>query len=168
MNPASLLRRAYARLYSAELTTAAWIDTRPVGRMFMLCWYHQGLSPRVLAAMTVPAMVLGGLSRTVFVIFASVAVSATLFARVAVKSHYILNEEDRPCPYCPVPGDRGNGGLWFDWDGGDIPPAPAPMSELDDDRIRAMAGDLDALLIRILADGPTPIPGRHVPSFPSA
>lgn len=145
------LKRLYARLYSAELTAAAWIDTRPVGRMFMLAWYHQGLRPWVPAAMTVPAMVIGHLGHITFIVAAGITVAATLFARIAAKSHFILNEEDRPCPYCPAGDDRGGtGGVWLDWDG--LPPAPAPMPDYDDERIRNWAGDADQWLAELTAD----------------
>lgn len=53
------------------------------------------------------------------------------------------------CQRCPQPEEddgRGDGGVWLDADWDDIPPAPAPMPPLAEDRIRAMTGDLDAEL----------------------
>lgn len=61
-----------------------------------------------------------------------------------------------PCPNCPQPDSddegRGGGGVWLDagWD--DIPPAPAPMDDIDDERIREWAGDIDAQMTALIEE----------------
>ncbi|ACU71787.1 hypothetical protein Caci_2878 [Catenulispora acidiphila DSM 44928] len=148
----NMLKRLYAHLYSAELSAAAWIDTRPVGRLIQLSWCHQGLRPWILSGFTVVFIALKRPDMTGLAVTTAVMLPAIAFARIAAKSHYILNEEDRACPYCPPRSDGdGRGGVWLNL-GDDIPPAPAPMAEYDDQQIRDWAEDLDGQLAALIAD----------------
>lgn len=144
MNPLTLLQYAAARIYSAELSAAAWFDTCRVARLFPLAWVHQGVRPWLPTGIAVAVLALGHPGRTATAAIIIVCGAATVFSRIAAKSHYVLNEEDRPCPYCPKGEEPGNGGLWLDWDNNQPPSAPLPMADYDDEQIRAMAGDLDA------------------------
>lgn len=148
MNPVNALRRAYARLYSAELSAAAWLDTRRIGRLAPLAWVHQGIRPWVPAVFATIAITASHPSRNDTAIIVAAALAAVAFSRIAVKSHYILNEEDRPCPYCPTRDDGdGRGGIWLDLDDDGptpIPAAPGPIADYSDEQIAAMAGDIDA------------------------
>jgi len=145
VNPLMVAQYLGARIYSAELTAAAWLDTRRFVRVFPLAWVHQGVRPWLPTGIAAAVLTLGHHSRTAAVIIVIASLVAVSFSRIAAKSHYVLNEEDRPCPYCPA-GDDGDlpGGQHLARSGGpvDIPPAPAPMPDIDD-RICEWADDLN-------------------------
>lgn len=150
MNIPNLLRALGARIFSAELTAAADLERRPLARRIVLAWYHRATAPR--SAMAAAALIL------VMVVFPSTGSSIALLAlalaeytRIANLSHEVIDEENGHCPRCPAAeDDNGDGGRRTRPYGNDIPPAPAPMPELTDDQIRAMAGDLDEQLSAML------------------
>lgn len=93
--------------------------------------------------------------RPAFGPLAIIAAAAGTAQTIISRAHEIaVAYPGHPCTRCPQPDeddDRGNGGYWLDtaWD--DIPPAPAPMPDIDD-RVRNWAGDVDAELTQLLAD----------------
>lgn len=155
MNPINTLYRASARLYSAELTAAAHLDTRQLPRCVMLRWCHAGIQPWLPLAVGGTDIIGAALLHAgAVVVEAVLAVTALCFAvsLIAAKSHSILDDDGRPCPYCPAAeDDDGAGGVWLDFGAG-IPPAPAPMPELDDRRIGEWAGDADQWLLDLTAN----------------
>lgn len=153
MNVPNPLRSGNARLFSAELSAAAHLEARSAGRRIMLGWYHRATAARVAtcaAALLLTAVVFPSAGSTIAVIGIALAV----YTRIAFLSHQVLNEGNGHCPHCPpAEDDHGDGGQRFRHGGGtDIPPAPAPMPDLDDERIAAIAGDLDAQLLDLVAD----------------
>jgi len=146
VNALAIARYLGTRLHSAELTAAAWLDTRRHVRLFPLAWVHQGVRPWLPTGIAVAVLALGHPSRAAGAVITIVGVALTVFSRIAAKSHHILNEEDRPCPYCPKGEGPGNGGLWLDWDidDDDIPPAPNELTEITDEEIRESLSNFDA------------------------
>lgn len=145
MNPLMLAQYLGARIYSAELTAAAWLEQRRAARRIMLGWYHRVSVAKVVVATSVLNVIAAvrpvAAFATVPLVLAGIG-----YSLIADKSHEVLNEEDRPCHLCPAHNDDDGdaGGVWLGWDGDQPPAAPPPMDDLDDDRIRAMAGDIDA------------------------
>lgn len=88
---------------------------------------------------------------------AVLSVAAGAAQMVLGAAHAIAVEyPGHPCPRCPQPDEpdtgSGDGGVWLDWDGDNLPPAPAPMPDYDDKQISDWAGDLDQWLIDLTAD----------------
>lgn len=156
MNPINTLRRANARMYSAELTAAAWLDVQPRPRRAMLRWAHAGATPVVFCIIG-PIDMAGAVALhakpAVVAAIAVVSLACVAVSRIAAKAHQILDEDERPCPYCPARDDRGgDGGIWLDYGSFDIPPAPAPMPDYDDEQYREWAADIDGQLLNLVAD----------------
>lgn len=153
VTPLSLLRGFQERLFSAELTAAAWIDTRRTGRLIPLAWIHWGIRPMVPLYIGTIIAVLGRHNTPTIAAVNAATLMLVEFSRIAAKSHYVLNEENKPCPYCRKQADGddgpGRGGRGPGRDG--VPPAPAPMPDYSDEQIRAMAKNLDRQLINLIA-----------------
>lgn len=146
MNP---LKPIVARIRQTELDIAVRLDDRDLPRIAARHWSHNG--PRAAWALlgAVPLLPIGyshALPLTVLAVILTVVYAGS---RLADRTHEIgWIDQVHPCPLCTGHTDdgdgHGNGGLWLDWDGDQPPSAPTPMDDYDDERVRAMAGDLDA------------------------
>lgn len=102
MNVLNLLRGLQERLFSAELTAAAWLDTRRTGRLIPLAWIHQGIRPMVPLYIGTIVAVFGQNSTAAIVVITAVTLILTEFSRIAAKSHQVLRWNNQTCPYCPA------------------------------------------------------------------
>lgn len=165
MNP---LTELTARLRQAELNVAVRIDDRDLPRIIARHWSHSG--PRVLWVLlgALPALPLEYSRALALALLATTLTLVYVGSRLADRTHEVgWIDRVHPCPLCPNSTGGGGGHGGGGWNGDDFPTAPPPMSDYDDERIRAMAGDLDAQLTRLLGSDDTSIPGRHVPSSQS-
>ena len=148
MNPLTTLR---AGLTQAEVNIAVRIDGKDTPRIIARHWCHSG--PRV------PWVLLGALpllpfangQATPLILLVASVLIVYVGSRLADRTHEVgWIDQVHPCPLCPTQqnGDGGHGG--GGWNGDDFPTAPPPMDDYDDDRIRAMAGDLDVQLAALL------------------
>jgi hypothetical protein len=150
VNTLNLLRYAGTRIYSAELTAAAWLEQRRIARRIMLGWYHHITTTKVVVVLATFNTIVAVWYPAGFVVVPLILVGLT-YARVADKSHDVINEGGEPCPLCPAREDEdGHGGLWLDWNDDQPPAAPPPMGDYDDEQYHAWADDmverLDAFL----------------------
>jgi len=145
VNPLPLLRQA-------ELNLAVRIDDNDWTRVIARHWSHNG--PRALWMLfgAFPLLPLAG-NRAVFLVpFVTLLAAVHAGSRLADRTHEVgWIDQAHPCPLCPgnADGDNGHGGGGWN---GDFPTAPPPMDDFDDDRIRAMAGDLDAQLAALVQE----------------
>jgi hypothetical protein len=142
-----------ARLRQIELNIAVRIGDRDLPRAIARHWSHNG--PRAawvpLGALPIlPFVPSGGLAPMLLLGILNLLVLAA--ERLADRTHETgWIDRVHPCPLCPhwEEGDDGRGG---GWNGDDFPSAPPPMDDFDDDRVRAMAGDLDAQLAALVQE----------------
>lgn len=143
------------RLDDAVAVVAIGIDEHDVTRAVAAWWYHRG--PRALWVVVVGTLMMpfGALHPAAVLVLAVAVLVAFVGSRTADWAHEVRRYDDaNPCPHCPAvetDDEDGAGGVWMSLDDS-IPPAPAPMPELDDDRIRDWAGDADQWLIELAAD----------------
>ena len=130
MNALNLLRYVGTRIYSAELTAAAWLEQRRIARRIMLGWYHR-VSVANVAVVTCALNAVILVCHTAAFVIVPLILGGIGYSFIADKSHEVLDDSDRPCHLCPAhDDDNGGGNAWLDWDS--QPPAAPPSAPGDD------------------------------------
>lgn len=155
MNPLTELR---ARLRETELNIAARIDDNTDLRMCARLWSHAGPRPLWVLFGGFPLLGFTRGQTAPVILLAALASAVYIGAHLADAAHETgWTDRVHPCPLCHIPpgaeDDDGNGGGGWPRGGPDtdIPPAPTPMPDYDDEQWRAIAGDLDAQLADLIA-----------------
>lgn len=148
------LKRLYIRI-DDRATNAALDINNNRRRLATTCTLHHRIPRGAWMALAgAAAATLAGNRLAVFGLLAVLAAAAGIAQTVLERAHEIaVAYPGHPCSRCPQPDEddgRGDGGAWLDtaWDD-DIPPAPGPMADYDDDQIAAMAGDLDLQMLAL-------------------
>jgi len=151
VNALAIARYLDTRLYSVELTAAAFLEQRRVARRIMLGWYHR-VSVANVAAVTCALNAAILVCHTAAFAAVPLILAGVGYSLIVDKSHEVLDDTDRPCHLCPAhDDDNGGGNAWLDWDS--EPPA-APPTVPDDDLPCgwADADDMDIELYTLLQE----------------